>query len=364
MEASFARSILVDAPMAVVAIDAAGTIRSANTTADAFFGRAMVGDPPLHIASLIPELDVAALQAPGGLADLNATSRSGGSGVHLTALRHDGRCAFVDVQAAQFSANGEDFLTLFIQDVTGVVAAETAAQDLRQQITYNWRLNSLGELASMVAHELNQPLSAILNFLDAATTLISRPEIDRAKITKYVESAAGQAERASDVIRRLRTLMSRDTGFHSQANMAEIVDEILPILRINAREVDAILTVRIPPDGCALCDRVQVQQVVLNLVRNALDAPSDGQRRRVLISGDQTDQHYRVTVEDNGPGVPEAVAGGLFDPLISTKAGGMGMGLSICRTIVEAHGGKIEHVTSSLGGAGFAFTLNNRSANV
>lgn len=364
MEASFARSILVDAPMAVVAIDGTGTIRSANTTADAFFGQAVAGEPPLNISSLIPELDVAALNAPGGVAALNATSRSIGSGVHLTARRYGGRSASVDVQAARFSAGGEVFLTLFIQDVTDVVAAEAAVQDLRLQITYNWRLNSLGELASMVAHELNQPLSAILNFLDAATTLISRPEIDRAKIIRYVEAAAGQAGRASDVIGRLRTLMSRDTGFHAQTNMAEIVDEILPILNINAREIEAIITVRIPVDGWAHCDRVQIQQVILNLVRNALDAPADGQRRRVLISGGQTDQHYRMMVEDNGPGVPEAVADGLFDPLISTRPGGMGMGLSICRTIVEAHGGSIEHVPSSLGGAGFAFTLNHRNADV
>lgn len=158
--------------------------------------------------------------------------------------------------------------------------------------------------------------------------------------------------------------MSRDTGFQAQTNMAEIVDEILPILNIKAREIEAIITVRIPADGWARCDRVQIQQVILNLVRNALDAPPDGQRRRVLISGGQTDQHYRMVVEDNGPGVPGDIVGGLFEPVISTKPGGMGMGLSICRTIVEAHGGSIEHVASSLGGGGFAFTLDHRNADV
>lgn len=361
MEASFARSILVDAPMAVVAIDATGAVRSSNVTADLFFGLKPSPERPVDIGTLIPGIDVAALTSNEGRERFNAKSRAGGDGVHMRAHRPDGALAFVDVQAATFSAHGEDFLTLFIQDVTAVVAAENAVQDLRIQITYNWRLNSLGELASMVAHELNQPLSAILNFLDAARTVLGRPDADQAKVLKFIASAEGQAERASDVIRRLRTLMSRDTGFHVEANLSEMVSELMPILNINARELDAEIVVDIPEDCSARCDRVQVQQVIINLVRNALDAPATDQRRRVMISGTRRSGGCRVTVADNGPGVSEAVASRLFDPMTSTKPGGMGLGLSICKTIVEAHDGSIEYLPGSPGGAAFAFTLNDRT---
>lgn len=364
MEASFARSILVDAPMAVVAIDETGAIRSSNATADAFYGRPLTQEEPLAVAALIPGIDVAALTSVEGLESFNAKSRAGGEGVHMRAHRAEGEDAFVDIQVARFSVRGENFLTLFIQDVTAAVAAESAIQDLRLQITYNWRLNSLGEMASMVAHELNQPLSAILNFLDAAKTVLGRPDVDQAKVLKFIGSAEGQAERASDVIRRLRSLMSRDTGFHAQADLGEVVEEILPILNIHARELDAEIAVKIAHDCNLKCDRVQVQQVIINLVRNALDAPPTGRRRRVVISGARVDGRCRVLIEDNGPGVSDAIAAHLFDPMSSTKPGGMGLGLSICRTIVEAHGGSIVYLPAKLGGAAFAFTLNDRNADV
>ena len=343
--------------MAVVAIDSDGIVRSANATAETFFGCGLPPAPPVRISSLLPGFDVLTLASDEGLDRFNKRGRNGVA--HLRIGRPDGSEAFVDVQAARFSAHGERFLTLFIQDITAVIAAETAVQELRLQITYNWRLNSLGEMASMVAHELNQPLSAVLNFLEAAKTLVSRTEFDQAKVLQFLASAEGQAERASDVIRRLRTLMSRDKGYHAEANLSEIVTEVMPILQINARELDADIRMCLPHDATVRCDRVQIQQLVMNLVRNALDAPSTEQRRRVLISCARQEDGLRVLVEDNGPGVSDAVASRLFDPMASTKPGGMGLGLSICRTIVEAHGGTIGPAPSSLGGAGFAFTLND-----
>lgn len=357
MEASFARSILADAPMAVVAIDRAGLIKTSNTTADAFFGRALTCEPALSIEELIDGLELPCLTSPDEIAGFNARGRSAGDGRHLKVQTASGQQAFVDVQVAPFSVRGEHFLTLFIADVTAVIAAETAVQDLRLQITYNWRLNSLGEVASMVAHELNQPLAAVINFLDAAKTLVGRDQADKAKIVKYIEGAESQTVRAADIIRRLRTLMSRDAGFQAPENMAEAVAEIMPILVLSAGAVDAEILVRVLPDDVARCDRVQIQQLVLNLVRNALDAPVTGKRRQVVISGEAIDQGYRMLVEDNGPGIAPEMSDRLFVPLASTKVGGMGLGLSICRTIVEAHRGEIRVEPGSLGGGAFSFTL-------
>ena len=359
MEASFAKSILAGAPMAVMAIDRQGEIRTANATAEGFFGTALTREPYRRITELIDDLRLTGDASEEDVAAFNVRSRSGGDGVHLQARRSDGSTVPVDVQAARFSAVGEDFITLFIQDVTAVMQAEQAVQELRLQITQNWRLNSLGEMASMLAHELNQPLSAIANHLHAAEVLLTRSDPDASAARRSIAAAEAQAQRAGETIRRLRALMSRDTSYHKAEVVADVVGEIMPILNIGAREMEAEVTLDIHPDHRTDCDRVQLQQLIFNLVRNAIEAPATGNRREVRISGQCLGRGaYRILVEDNGPGLAPEIRDHLFDPLASTKPDGMGLGLSICRTIVEAHGGTIEAIDSRLGGAGFAFSLN------
>jgi two-component system sensor kinase FixL len=363
MEASFAKSILVDAPMAVVAIDRLGTLRTANATAETFFGVRLTGDQPRRINDLIEGLRLSGDASEEDVTAFNISSRRGGDRVHLLARRFEGSTVPVEIQAARFSAVGEDFVTLFIQDVTAVMEAEQAVQELRLQITQNWRLNSLGEMASMLAHELNQPLSAIANNLHAASALLGRPEPEIVAAQRSIAAAEAQAQRAGDTIRRLRALMSRDSGYQTTETVAEVIGEIMPILNISAREMDAEIVVDIHPDHRTDCDRVQLQQLIFNLVRNAIETPTTADRRQVRISGHCLGRGaYRVLVEDNGPGLAPEIRDRLFDPLTSTKPDGMGLGLSICRTIVEAHRGTIASVGSALGGAAFAFTLNESQA--
>jgi two-component system, LuxR family, sensor kinase FixL len=363
MEASFAKSILVDAPMAVVAIDRRGLIRTANVTAETFFRGSLMCEPHLHIGDLIEDFRLTGDASDGDVAAFNVRSRSGGEGVHMQARRLNGSTVPVDIQAARFSAAGEEFVTLFIQDVTAIMAAEQAVQEMRLQITQIGRLNSLGEMASMLAHELNQPLSAVANHLHAAAMVLARATPDADAARQCISAAQDQAQRAGETIRRLRALMSRDTGYHRSEFVADVIGEIMPILNISAREMDADVTLDIDPGHRTDCDRVQVQQVIFNLVRNALEAPATRRRRKVRISGLCLGRGaYRIFVEDNGPGLASDVKERLFDPLASTKPDGMGLGLSICRTIVEAHGGAIASVESRLGGAAFAFSLNEARA--
>lgn len=353
---SFAENILMDAPMAIVAINGSGDVRCANATAERFFGRSLIA-PAVDIRELLEDFDIAALASPSAVEDINASSRSAGKDLHRRARRFDGRQAFVDVQAARFSRAGEDLVTLFIQDMTTSVAAEAALQDVKLQIIHNWRLNSLGEVASMLAHELNQPLGAAVNYLAAADSAFGRRE-NATEVSDMMRAARGQVERATDIIRRLRSLLTHDKGFQTRENVAEVINEILPILHVHARETKAEITARIDPGDITRCDRVQLQQVVLNLARNAMDAPAMAAPRKVEISGRTTPGGYLMVVSDNGPGVPPQMADKLFEPLVSSKPGGMGLGLTICRTIVEAHGGGIDLAPSPLGGAAFAFTLN------
>lgn len=351
---------MIDVPMAIVAVDATGTVRCFNPAATALFGAALSLRPAVRIEGLIDGL---ALPSP---VDEDALARFNGRGAGRAFLARQPPEAGVpvEVRVATFRVRGEPLMILFITDVSAREAAGATIEDLQQQVTRNWRLNSLGEIASMLAHELNQPLSAVVNFLDAARTLAGRELVDRSRVVHFITSAEQQAQRAGEVIRRLRALLARDSGFHAPEVVAEVVAEILPILSLSARETDAEVVVEVPDSLVVRCDRVQLQQVLINLVRNAVDAPSNGRRRRVLITGAAIDRGLRMTVQDNGPGLDPDLRRRLFAPVTSTKPAGMGLGLSICRTIVEAHGGRIEVVPGTLGGAAFAFTLIDGDARV
>lgn len=353
---------MIDVPMAIVAVDAAGTVRQFNPAASALFGADLTLRPAVRIERLIEGL---ALPSPGdgaALARFNGGDAKAGRAL-LIRRAADGAVP-VEVRMATFPGRGEPMMTLFITDVSAEMTARATIEDLKQQVTRNWRLNSLGEIASMLAHELNQPLSAVVNFLDAARTLAGRELVDRSRVVHFIASAEQQAQRAGEVIRRLRALLARDSGFHAPEVVAEVVAEILPILSLSARETDAELVVEVPDRLVVRCDRVQLQQVLMNLVRNAVDAPPNGRRRQIVITGAGIDRGLRMTVQDNGPGLAPDLRNRLFAPVTSTKPSGMGLGLSICRTIVEAHGGQIEVVPATLGGAAFAFTLMDGDAHV
>ncbi|MCC4294483.1 sensor histidine kinase [Brevundimonas aurantiaca] len=356
MEDSLASSVFVGAPMAIVAVDRTGRVRNHNPAAQQLFG-AVLDDPSLSIDALFEGFNLDDVATPEAAQAFNGRRDPSGQAPIWQARRADGEDAFVEIQATRFTHKTCDCATLFIQDVSARVAAETAVQDLRLQIMYNWRLNSLGEVASMAAHDLSQPLSAAANFLEAARRMAeARPEAAD-DLPQALIAAKGQIDRASAIIRRLRQMMRHESGPRVRENVSEVVKEILPILRMHVGGTRADIQVRLDPADTAWCDRVQIQQVLINLIRNALDAPENGKRRRIEITGGPVDGGYQLSVADNGPGVAPDMAGKLFEPLASSKPGGMGLGLSICRTLVEAHGGTLALTPSPLGGAAFAFNL-------
>jgi two-component system sensor kinase FixL len=347
--------------MAILAVDVAGVVRCANATAERFFG-GDVSAARVAVADLVEGLDLVGDAGEEAVDQFNRRSRGiGGDGGRMMARRLSGEAVPVDVQAARFTAVGESFVTLFIQDVSAVISAEAAVQELRNEITHNWRLNSLGEMASILAHELNQPLSAITNYLHATRSLLGGASPDTGQAITALLAAEVQARRAGDTIRRIRALMARETGYHANEEMLAVVEDLMPILRISAREFGANISVDVKALETAHCDRVQIQQVLANLVRNGMEAaPKDG-IRHIVIRGrsNPEDGSYILSVEDDGPGIAPDVADRLFEPLASTKKNGMGLGLSICKTIVEAHGGAMSCAKAPLGGAAFSFTIKS-----
>lgn len=256
-------------------------------------------------------------------------------------------------------AAGETVFDAVYTPVCDSAGMITGVLGVARDITLQHRLGeALTQPQRMLPHELNQPLSAVANYLHGIDGLLRRPPFETERAIGLVAAANGQIDRAREILIHMRKLAVRDTGLHDRQQVLPMLSEILPILQLNARETDAVIVLEVGSEDAVRGDRVQLQQLVVNLVRNALDAPGTGRRRHVRIQGRAcAPLTYALSVSDNGPGVTPDIAPRLFEPLISSKPHGMGLGLSICQTIASAHGGRIFH-SSGPEGATFTVTLN------
>jgi two-component system, LuxR family, sensor kinase FixL len=230
---------------------------------------------------------------------------------------------------------------------------------LQNELVHVSRLTALGEMASALAHELNQPLSAIGNYLQGSRTLLRRPDVPLERVADAVERASREALRAGDIIRRLRDFVSRGETERYVESLPKLVEEASALALVGAKELGVRVRFEVSPAvDLVLVDKVQVQQVLLNLIRNSVEAMSGSSVRVLVIAVTPVEGGMaRVSVADSGPGIDPAVSDKLFQPFVTTKRDGMGVGLSICRTIVEAHGGRIWIEGNEVGGTTFHFTI-------
>ncbi|HEX7884786.1 MAG TPA: ATP-binding protein [Phenylobacterium sp.] len=240
--------------------------------------------------------------------------------------------------------------------------AEAHAQhlaELQRKMVQVARLNAVGEMAGSLAHELNQPLTAIANYLNAAQQLMARDEVPAARVSELMRKAGDQAIRASQIVGRVRTGLDSGALTAGEESAASMVQEAVDVAR--AATASDGLAIRYDFDRTAdrvLGDRGQVQQVILNLVRNSVEAMAACPLRELKISSRAADSGFvQLSVADTGPGVSPEVADRLFQPFVTGKADGMGVGLSISRSIVERHGGRMWMESNAEGGATFHFTL-------
>lgn len=217
----------------------------------------------------------------------------------------------------------------------------------------------MGELVAGIAHEVNQPLYAIANFAAVAEKkLENRPDEMGQTLQQLNRLIAEQAVRAGEIIRRLRAFVSKTDGVHCTLDMNSVIRDAVAILAPMTHGADASVRLELSPSPVVVhADRVQLEQVVVNLVRNGLEAVAGGEVRRITVRTALAESRVEVSVEDTGIGVPEREQGKLFDAFFTSKQDGLGMGLSISRTIVEAHDGRIWATPRRQGGLVVQFTL-------
>ncbi len=355
------RSILDTVPDGVVVIDRDGLMTSFSPAAERMFG--WTADEVLgkNVSLLMPEPYQSAHDGY-----LERYARTGerriiGSGRVVVGSRKDGSTFPMELAVGETKGPTPSF-TGFIRDLTESQETETRLQELQNELVHVSRLTAMGEMASTLAHELNQPLSAIANLLTGSRRLMDRGrEADQAKIRDAIDRAAAQALRAGEVIHRMRDFVRRGASERDAESLSKLIEEASALALIGEKERQVDVRLNLDPKADAVfADRVQVQQVLLNLIRNGIDAMQvqDPKKRGLLISTGLTDEGWsRVSVADTGPGIAPEVLERLFQPFMTTKPQGMGVGLSISRSIIEAHGGRIWAEANPAGGALFHFTL-------
>ena len=357
------RVMVETASDAVVCIDERGAILLANPATAKVFGydpADLIGKP---LTMLMPEY-LRKLHEDG-FRRYSATGQRhiNWQGTELTGLRKNGQEFPVEISFGELTADGHRIFTGFVRDISERKQAEELRASLHAtqlELAQVSRLTTMGELAASIAHEVNQPLTAVTNNANACLRLLARRNLEPEVLRRALEEIVGDGTRASSVIARIRAFIKKAPTEKSELDINEVIQEVLALARRELSEnrvlIEPQLTKALPP---VLADRVQLQQILLNLIMNGIEAMTAvTDRPRLLWVQSRNDESgdLLVAVCDSGSGLGSE-ADHVFTPFFTTKANGMGMGLSISRSLVENHGGRLWATSNSPHGAIFSFTL-------
>ncbi len=353
-------SILDSIPEAMIVIDERGLIQSFSSAAERLFGHAAP-----DVVEKMSRLLMPTPYREDHDSYLNRYLRTGerriiGIGRVVVGQRRDGSTFPMELAVGEMHVRDRRFFTGFIRDLTERQDTEARLQELQSELVHMSRLTAMGEMASALAHELNQPLSAIANYMKGSRRLLANRSDENADLVRdAMDKAADQALRAGNIIRRLRDFVARGESERRVEDVKKLVEEASALALVGAKDKGVRVRYAFAPGlDFVLADRVQVQQVLLNLMRNAVEAMEDSTTRELAIAtAPAQNGSIEISVADSGAGIAPEIAAQLFQPFVTTKRTGMGVGLSISRTIIEAHGGAISARPNSGGGMVFSFTL-------
>ena len=354
------QSVLDTVPDAMIVIDTRGVMHSFSAAAERLFGYSAEQVIGRNVNMLMPEPYRS--QHDGFLARYLATGerRIIGIGRIVVGERKDGSTFPMELAVGEMRSGERRFFTGFIRDLTERQETQQRLQDVQAELIFMSRFTALGEMASTLAHELNQPLTAAASFLNGARRLLAAgPGMDRALVSNAIDEAADQMLRAGQIIKRLREFVARGESDRQREDLRKLIEEASALALVGVKQTGTQVSFDFDAaTGTVLVDKVQIQQVLLNLMRNAIEAMEDGDRREMAVSTRVLDpETVEVAVTDTGCGIAPEVLAKLFQPFVTTKRQGMGVGLSISRTIVESHGGRLWAEPNPEGGTIFRLTL-------
>jgi two-component system sensor kinase FixL len=355
------RSILATVPDAMVVINENAQILSFSAAAEKMFGYAEAEVLGKNVNTLMPSPDRD--RHDGYLQHYKRTGERRIIGIgRLTNAKHrDGYTFPIELLIGEARVGDSRIFTGFIRDLTERQQTELRLQDLQSELAHVRRVSEMSTLATSLAHELNQPLTAIANYCEGSRTMVQElpPSDTTEKLDSMLDAAAAQVLRAGEIVRRLRDFMSHGRTTYQPESLMRLITEANALALVGTREHAIEVEIDLDPGAplMVLADRIQIQQVLVNLIRNAIDAMIGSPRRHLRIVTRRGGEFVTVSVTDTGSGLDEGVADKLFQPFITSKQAGMGVGLSICRTIVEAHRGRIWFESPKEGGTAFHFTL-------
>ena len=351
------RNAVLDTVLAtvpVVILGREGQIRRLTPAAANLFGIDSVTTAGRPFGDLVHGFDLQRLDGKASNGPLEAPTG------HWIGRRPDGRPLILSLQMGVMpEASEDDYAAVCVTDLTEAEMATERARDLDIQLNHVWRLNSLGEMAATLAHELNQPLSAATTYMQASQRDIERAGLIGQSAARTLELAKGQILRAGSIIRRMRDMLTTGASTMGSERISSMIEELGPAFALISRDRGVEIRNDInSSDDIVRAERIQFQQALINLVRNAADAVTGQAQSVVVIRGQSIGKEgYRVTVEDSGPGISGDDIENIFRPMTTTKSTGMGLGLSVTRKIVETHGGVLTVGRSALGGAAFTVDI-------
>ena len=358
--AAHLKSILDTVPDAMIIIDVHGIIQSFSVAAERLFGYSAPEAIGQNVKMMMPSPYREAHDSYLERYLQTGERRIIGIGRVVVGERKDGSTFPMELAVGEMRSANRQFFTGFIRDLTERQRTEARLQELQSELVHISRLTAMGEMASTLAHELNQPLSAIANYMKGSRRLLeSRLDEESMLIRDAMEKAAEQSLRAGQIIRRLRDFVARGESERRVESVKKLVEEASALALVGAKEHGIRVTFQLDPaHDLVLVDKVQIQQVLINLIRNAVEAMEHATRRELLIaSRTHGADLVEICVADTGSGIAPDIFSQLFQPFVTSKRHGMGVGLSISRSIIEGHGGQISVEPNDGGGTVFRFTV-------